>query len=159
MHLRWGNYVLAITCLGVVGCRHGESHTQPQENYAVMPANASHEFKAFFGESRGIEGSWEPSKRNIESIETHLSDVSKLTSEDGIRGAKIAEPLRYRRQYVAILSQGRRLILVNAFLMEPPPVDWREHLVSIGDGGKTEWRACFDPRTDQFSHLTTNSAG
>jgi len=144
---------------GLIGCHSHEDRRRLHANYTLMPQQAAQDLRPFYGVSTTIQGSWDPSDKDLTNVEAHLGEVSQLISEDGIRGARIARPQDYRRQYFAILVKGRKLILVNAFDIEPPPPDWREKLPLIGDGGKIEWRALFDPQTGNFSHLSTNGVG
>ena len=106
-----------------------------------------------------VGGSWEPTDGDIKSLEHHLSQISKLKSEEGLVGIHIAKPSRYYRQYVGIVVGGRKLIYLNAFdtIDQKPPADWRKHLVvGFCDGGPSAWGVLYDPETKEFSQLATN---
>jgi hypothetical protein len=106
-----------------------------------------------------VGGSWQPTEGDVELLESHLSRISKLKSEDGLVGIHISKPSRYYRQYVGIVIGGRKLIYLNAFSTfdEKPPADWRERLVvGICDGGPSAWGVLYDPETKEFSQLSTN---
>ena len=102
-----------------------------------------------------VDGGWEPTKANIESLEAHLSDIAKLRSFSGVVGARIADPSNYYRQYVGILVGKRKLIYVNAFGTPPFP-RWRERFAWTCDGGVNDWGALYDPRNHRFFRLATN---
>jgi hypothetical protein len=106
-----------------------------------------------------VVGGWEPTKGDIQSLESHLSRISKLRSKEGVVGTRIANPSSYYRQYVGIMVGARKLIYVNAFDAfheNEPPSFWREQLVYICDGGSSAWGVLYDPETHKFSELRTN---
>jgi hypothetical protein len=98
---------------------------------------------------KGVDGGWTPEARDIETLEVRLGDI-KLKSR-----VAISSPFGFYRQYVSIVSGGRRLIYVNAF---PPDInfkDWKTRLMDVCDGGPAFWGIQFDPVADKFSDLET----
>ena len=99
-----------------------------------------------------VDGSWEPTKADIDGLESLLPHISKLRSTEGLVGLRVAHPTGYYRQYVG----ERRLIYVNAFSDEKPPSDWLTKLVNYCDGADAFWGVLYDPTTREFSELNTN---
>jgi hypothetical protein len=97
---------------------------------------------------------------DIESLERNLSQVSNLRATNWNSEIHINHPEEYFRQYVAVLSAGKKLIFVNAFCEDiknsSPSPDWRNHLEIIADGGTCVWHALYDPFTGKFSGLEIN---
>jgi len=142
-----------LLCVALSSCH------QREQRYTLMSGIVDLSFADYFNGSKTIEGSWKPTRFDIGSLESHLAEMSNLKSERGIIGASIAHPDRYYRQYFAAITKGQKQIFINAFLITPPPSDWHEKLVVIGDGGLTMWKVLYDPETKKFSNLETNGIG
>jgi hypothetical protein len=100
---------------------------------------------------------WQPDQTAINSLEADLARLHRLRAEGCcILGASVGDVNRYYRQYVGIVSGGRRLIYVNAYAadestrLESKPVnDWC-------DGGDAFWGVLYDVETRRFSELAFN---
>jgi len=83
-------------------------------------------------------GSWQPSKADIDGLEASLPQLVGLKADERRR---IEHPERYFRQYLGIIRDGKKLIYVNAPCQIADARYWREHLVSVFDGGSCYWQA------------------
>ena len=90
-----------------------------------------------------VDGSWEPTKADLQLLESRLSKI------------QIKNPESYYRQYVAIMVKGRKLIYING-LCTNPPSNWRNKLTDVCDGGDCFWGVIYDPDTGKFSDLQVN---
>lgn len=100
-----------------------------------------------------VDGSWVPSKADLEALESHIPEIAKLS---GWQERKMGDPRSFYRQYVAIVVRGRRLIYINALCFEKAPSDWLKKLVNPCDGGQCFWGILYDPSAGQFSELHSN---
>ena len=84
---------------------------QAQQKFVILPARLATRIAK--------QGTWQPTKADIDGIEANLSQVSKLKAENWKSPAiRIDHPETYFRQYIAILRDGKRRIYVNAFCDE-----------------------------------------
>jgi hypothetical protein len=102
-------------------------------------------------------GSWMPSKSDLDGLESNLSQISQLPILGWGTRIHIDHPDQYFRQYIAVKVAGKERIFVSAFCDEKPPFDWREHLFVVIDGANCYWQALYDPATKQFSNLRINA--
>jgi hypothetical protein len=154
-------------------------HAQSGARYFVLPGRESRQLSQLCSRpGPKVAGGWQPNRGDINALDKRLFLVSKLASTSGMVGIHIAHPERYYRQYVGIVVEHRNLIYVNAFSTAPSalgiddpkqfgsgfegvselPSDWRERLVNPCDGGIMFWGAVYDPKTQQFFDLATNTA-
>jgi len=143
--------------IGAMLLLHGlGSHSQQQIKSVVLSTRAA----ATVHKIRGSEGfariGWAPVERDIDSLETDLSQVTGLNAEGWSASIRIEHPEQYFRQYVGVVRSGQKLIYVNAFCETPPP-DWRDRLYVVVDGATCFWQALYDPATRTFKHLTINA--
>ncbi len=131
---------------------------QSEKPFAVMPSSEARRVSNLCSRTGvpNVHNGWEPTKVDIDALESNLSSISKLTSIEGIAGIRIARPASYYRQYVGITVAERKLIYVNAFSDEKPPSNWRKKLADRCDGGTAAWGVLYDPVTHEFSALATN---
>ena len=163
--------MLLLLILPAVGCaeKAGHLHVDPSlmqgEAFAtvqgdgflgaIIPADRVADMTYFFGDWQEF---WTPSPDDIRSLEHGLA--SALFDADC--AAYIRENLAsYRRQYVGVVADGRRRILVNAFRFwegeEPESHDyWRHQYVFVNDGGYYYWRIQFDVNTEKYSEFNQN---
>jgi hypothetical protein len=102
-------------------------------------------------------GSWQPEQTDIDGLEKGLSHISGLNVMGWKSNIHIEHPEQYFRQYVGVSRKGNRQIYINAFCDDPPPTDWRSHLLVVDDGATCYWQALYDPATKTFSNLTINA--
>ena len=64
---------------------------------------------------------------------------------------------KFHRQYVGFVREGHRFIYLNAFFMHPP-LDryWREHPVTVGDGGSHYFGVEYDVEKGQLLNFESN---
>jgi hypothetical protein len=95
---------------------------------------------------------WTPSVEQVMDVEQRLPALLKNS------GHKIYLS-RFARQYIGVISRGRRLIYVNAFsesLAAELETDWRKKAFIVCDGGDAFWGVAFDPATHKFLYLGFN---
>jgi hypothetical protein len=99
-------------------------HGQSGKRFALLPQGEISAISRLCSRNGPkVNGSWEPTDGQIKSLEQHLSQISRLKSEEGMVGIQIAKPSRYYRQYVGIVVGGRKLIYLNAFdTIDQPPL-------------------------------------
>jgi hypothetical protein len=104
------------------------------------------------------DGTWQPTKADVDGLEASLWQVSNLRQQNGPASgrSRIDHPEQYFRQYVAVIRKGKKLIYVNAFCHQDYASYWREQLVAVLDGGACFWQALYDPSIGRFSALTVN---
>ena len=132
-------------------------HGQNEKHFAPLPKSEAIAISHLCSRNGPkVDGSWKPTKDDIELLESSISLISKLKSEDSRLAVHIANPSSYYRQYLGIVVDGRRLIYLNAFAPGLLRSDWRERFVDICDGGTAVWGVLYDPEKREFSKLTTN---
>jgi hypothetical protein len=100
-----------------------------------------------------VSGFWNPSPEQVLALEERLPNFLQKSALP----VKLPE---YYRQYVGVISHGRRLIYLNAFyagfLAHDPKRDWQTNAVIVCDGGHGFWGVEFDPADKTFHHLESN---
>jgi hypothetical protein len=100
---------------------------------------------------------WVPEKKTILYLEANLEKIEQLSpSLCCLASVRISNVRNYFRQYIGIISKGRRLIYINAFLGHKAPKNWLTEPIMACDGGLSFWGAIFDPETGEFSQLAIN---
>lgn len=100
---------------------------------------------------------WVPEEKTIAHLEANLKKIERLSSNlCCLQNERIADVNKYYRQYIGIVSKGRRLIYINAFRGPKPPSNWLTEPVMACDGGSSFWGAIYDPETGNFSQLAFN---
>jgi len=101
-----------------------------------------------------VTGFWQPSQAQVQSIEKRLP---AFLAKGGYN-IKLSES---RRQYIGIISRGKKLIYLNAFPAAigaemDPGTNWKRDAVIICDGGDSIWGVEFDPADNSFHDLEFN---
>ena len=132
---------------------------QQDQRSVLLPA---HEVKAVsdrYADERSekYDGTWQPTKADLDGLESSLSQVSTMKIVGWDAKIHIEHPERYFRQYVAVRVSGKNKMFVNAFRWpDPPPPDWPDRLWLVSDGALGYWQALYDPYTKKFSNLRIN---
>jgi len=107
-----------------------------------------------------LEAIWRPKPADIESLEGHLRRLTRMRAKRCcLLGARVRDINLYYRQYVGIVSEGKRLIYINAYAsIQGELQGWKTSLIETCDGG-ADWGAVYDPATGRFSHLSFNGLG
>lgn len=154
--IRWALLALSALLLAT-GCGATESRIG-----AILPS----------GEAPGVldqctrdvplraDGYWQPSRKEVEQLERVLPGVLDSALAVMTQPSDRLRSEEYRRQYVGVLSDGRRLIYVNGFhrswTRERLPY-WRRRAVSVCDGGLHFWGATYDVQSRQIGQLRFNT--
>jgi hypothetical protein len=95
-----------------------------------------------------VKYTWQPSRSDIEKLEANLEKVKRLTVlRCCLRGAAISNPYRYKRFYLGVVKDGRRLVYINAT---------DNGSFDNCDGGTCCWGAFYDPVRNEFFGLAVN---
>jgi hypothetical protein len=126
------------------------------ENFVVLPKEHARTILGQCSRSApSYEGEWTPTKEQIDKLEANLDKLNKLVSNECCGNGKIeGKASDYTRQYVGIISNGKKLIYINAL-----GADLKVSINSpaiVCDGGKSFWGAVYDPETGVFSQLAFN---
>ncbi len=103
-----------------------------------------------------MDGYWLPSEPDVLKLEAKLPGyLSELAQR-----APSARLEEFTRQYVGVVSNGRRLIY-GSFLHNSEGIDssdqsWRTEAVIVCDGGDWFWGISFDPETQTFDQPQYN---
>ena len=148
----WTLVAFAIYLLTVPGV-----YGQRGKRATLLPEGAAHEVSALCSRDRKpkVDGGWQPTSSDIETMETHFSRIGRLAGNHTLLEDRIAHPSRFFRQYVGVVIGGRRFIYINGICGTKPPKQWREHLVNDCDGG-CNWGVLYDPMSGQFSDFDIN---
>ena len=122
---------------------------------AIVPAERVEDQTYFFGDWHGF---WTPSPDDIRSLEDGLPSALADAECDPYIREHLAS---YRRQYVGVVVDGRRRILVNAFRFwegNKPESHyyWLHQYVFVNDGGYYYWRIQFDMHTKRYLEFSQN---
>ena len=127
---------------------------QSQKPYTILPGSEAKETTKLCSRDgiAKIDGGWQPSDADIQTAESHLTQLSQPTSDR----QPVQSPANYFRQYVGVVVSGRKLIYLNAIGPSDMGVGWKTRFVSVCDGGDNFWGAIYDPATGKFSELHKN---
>jgi hypothetical protein len=128
---------------------------QSGERSVLLPAREAKAVSKWYSKDRAekIDGTWEPSKTDLDELEANLSQISTLNIYGWDLRIHIEHPEQYFRQYIAVKVSGQNRIFVNSFRDETPPSDWHDKLYVVTDGATCCWQALYDPATKLFSNL------
>jgi hypothetical protein len=135
--------LLALVCTGAASAESLPDHC------AILPTSEGPALihQRSRGSPTNVSGFWTPSPEQVLSIEKLLPD---LLRKNHLK-SKISDSYR---QYVGIISSGRKLIYLNSIPHELP--DWRTKAVVVFDGGEAFWGVEFDPADNTFHNLGSN---
>ena len=146
---------------------------------ALLPASEAKQltYQCSRPSPKAFTDTWEPSKADIEKMESKFSEIKKLEVKDCcIRGAKVNNPEDYYMQYVGIVLGTKKLFYISAISTnspvahsvetmdgkiiaeEKPDVYWKKHAIMICDGGNA-WGVLYEPATGKFFDLAINGVG
>jgi hypothetical protein len=96
---------------------------------------------------------WSPSPAQVIEIERLLPE---LLWKNGIERG-LSESYR---QYLGVVSNGKKLIYLNAFpgSFVKERLDWQTTAIIICDGGESCWGVEFDPAESTFSNFESNGS-
>ncbi|OJT17939.1 hypothetical protein BO221_43915 [Archangium sp. Cb G35] len=99
------------------------------------------------------EPAWTPTRKDVLDLEERIEAYLR-EREQGDLWSSIAS---YKRQYVGLTRNGRRVIFANFFCHTFDDFfDWRTRLVSVDDGGDCFFHVFYEPASATFSGLQIN---
>jgi hypothetical protein len=147
-----------LVMAGLLICLVAGAYGQQEERSALLPEIEAHLIKKWspkHGPNK-IDGSWLPSKAQLDALEASIPHISDLRSGGAPKGGQIAHPEQYYRQYLALIRAGQKLIRVNAFCDVKDLPHWRDQPEIVMDGGDCYWQAWYDPATGKFLDFYIN---
>jgi hypothetical protein len=124
-------------------------------NCAILPVSQGPQLLKQCSRStpEDISGYWTPSPSQINAAEKSLPE---LLTRSGYK-FKLSS---FRRQYMGVISHGKKIIYVNAFpasrYSDTKEIHWQTEAIVICDGGDRFWGVEFDPEDNQFHNLQFN---
>ena len=141
--------LFAMLCLtGAATARDIEDH------YAILPVSQGPRLMKPCSRPgpKAVTGFWEPTPAQVQSIEKRLP---AFLAKGGHK-AKLSDSCR---QYIGIISHGKKLIYLNAFptiFGSRPTMNWKTTAVIVCDGGDSVWGVEFDPADNSFYAFEAN---
>ncbi|HUQ31384.1 MAG TPA: hypothetical protein VM095_04655 [Pyrinomonadaceae bacterium] len=146
---------------GVVMCQQSRAKTDESfeviktdefEGVIITREKAMDFMKAFSGLDE--KGAWTPGRSSVlkleERIEAYLKKAAAKRSP-----ALWSKLAKYKRQYVGVMRNGRKVIFVN-FFCDAFDADWKNNPVAVDDGGDCFFNLLYDPGSYAFSDLQIN---
>ena len=114
---------------------------------------------------------WTPTQEQVKELEIRLraflAEVPREPMGETKKGTlaqaqRILEHLgEYRRQYIGVVRNGSKRILVNCFPLsrpgeEDPFPSWRHQLVTVADGGFWFWSVEYEVKSKRFVELESD---
>jgi hypothetical protein len=118
-----------------------------------------------------LTGSWTPTTRELDRADSLIALALDRALSDRAGPAPFSpdlRPISYRRQYAAIVLQGRRVLYVNGFhggteeswsSRGADSLAWRSHPVRVCDGGRGFFGAEVDVASGVLSPISFNDPG
>lgn len=99
---------------------------------------------------------WTPSETDVTEAESKLVVFLQQAELGSREKERILKDIKgYRRQYVGILTGGKKELFVN-FFCESFQQEWTKHLVIVRDGGSCFFRVNFSMEKKTFHGLLVN---
>jgi hypothetical protein len=123
----------------------------------IVPASEAKRQAILFGDGCSF---FTPSDDDIQQLEARLPRfLAAEAARDRDFREEIAEIknrlLTYRRQYVGLIVDDRKEILLNAFPKDER-LSWQRQFIEVSDGGTDFWRVIYEMRRQKFSRLIIN---
>lgn len=97
---------------------------------------------------------WEPERADVLEMESRLADYLRKT-RDGRSPDLWKKLTKYKRQYMGVIENGRKVIYTNFFCVVPK-VDWKYFPVVVEDGGDCYFQIKYEVETKKFRDLQIN---
>ncbi len=119
----------------------------------IIPREKAGDFmKAFSGMTE--KETWTPDKNEIIKLEARIKSYLKKAAAK--RSPNLWSKLAtYKRQYVGVVRNGRRMIFIN-FFCQSFDIDWKTTPVAVDDGGDCYFTVLYDSASATFSELRIN---
>lgn len=155
-------FLISIVLLGCSSSRNFQ--LSPNQSIILDSTKAYETVRQCSRYAPTIEGSWNPSAKQIKELESLLYKVYDLKAvECCLIGVEIIDLNEFYRQYAGIIVDGKKLIYVNAFSKHSfdyssrlEKFDWKKEPYVVCDGGEFYWGVCYDPITKEFIDLAFN---
>ena len=108
-----------------------------------------------------VTGYWKPEVKEIEELEEKLLEFPEIKSSNSKYVQKFTTENdrppagAYRRQYVGIIMNTKKLIYAN-FLPRDNSHEDINQVLMVFDGGASYWGIVYDPETKSFSDIEFN---
>jgi hypothetical protein len=113
------------------------------------------------------EGFWTPATSQLREVERSLPTFLRKEMQTrplGELSEVIALAPKYRRQYVGMISNGRKIIWINCIPQKSekgvdPFANWNREIIDVSDGGSSFWGVTYDLERHSFDRLILNGSG
>jgi hypothetical protein len=125
------------------------------DSFTILPASQGQAVlrQCSRGAPTSVSGFWQVSPSQVFEMERRLPEFLR-------RSGHRIETTNYFRQYIGIVSHGRKLIYLNAFirgaLTVSPRLNWKTTAFTARDGGDGFWGVEYDPVDKTFRHFESN---
>ena len=117
----------------------------------IVPGADAAEFARDVGWDES-EGYWTPSSADVAMLEAEMEDAWAAEAPPAVRDENLRNHIR---QYVGVIEDGERRVVVNAFC-DALGIDWRSDPVVVADGGACYFQATWDVERAEFRALMVN---
>jgi hypothetical protein len=112
------------------------------------------------------EGFWTPKRSQLREVERSLPTFLRKEMQArplGELSEVIALAPKYRRQYVGMILNGRKVIWINCIPPKPeqrvdPFANWNHEIIEVSDGGSDFWGVVYDVEKHSFDRLILNGS-
>ena len=140
--------------------QHPRSIAKNQIPFVLLPASEVTGLARFFAGPNAKIEPWEPTVGDMDDVNASLGQIPLLSSRDPVISRHIDTATAYYRQYGAVIIDGRKSFVLNAFCpsAEDESGMWRKHLIVARGGAKCHWKALFDVPTQKYTALAVDEA-
>lgn len=104
-----------------------------------------------------FQGTWTPTVGEIEAMESRFRKLQRVRARlCCIVGARVGDVNDFNRQYIGIVTKGKRYIYINAYPVESDSVLSDTPVNQICDGGDAYWGVLYDIESGNFVDLAFN---
>jgi len=123
--------------------------------------------KVFLRESGlSAEGFWTPKTSQLRKVERSLPRFLRKEMQSrplGELSEVIALAPKYRRQYLGMILNGRKVIWINCIPQKSdngvdPFANWKREIIDVSDGGSAFWGVVYDVEKHSFDKLILNGS-
>lgn len=146
----------SLILVTIVGSIIASSATELPDHATILPTSEGPNIikQCSRADPADVSGFWSPSVADVTKLERRLPQLLRTSGHN-------IDLSRSHRQYIGIVSRGKKLIYLNAFsdtIFVAPEnrMSWTRQAIVVCDGGDAFWGVEFDPATNSFAHLEFN---
>ena len=99
------------------------TYAQQTKPFVQLPDGAVHKVSRLCSREglQNLDGSWRPTKGQIELLESRLLGISRLLSNDKLERVRISDPRHYYRQYLSSTKESVSRKIFDGYSYLPSP--------------------------------------